>query len=146
MVKNSYLTVIESISKKLVKYFKENLASRILPSREKERLQCGSIDDVVFEYCLPENYNLAIIVLDGLPRTPELLSFLNLLCSWGYAAFYPRLKGTWESGGEFLDHNPAEDIRKLAHSLKSGVVLQGKNFNVNRVLVLGSSLGGVGCS
>lgn len=117
--------------------------SRILLPKEKKRLQRGSFDGVVFEYCIPEDYNLAIIVLDGLPRTPELSSFLNLLCSWGYAAFYPRLKGAWESGGEFLDHNPAEDVQKLAHSLKNGTVLQGENFSVDHVVVLGSSFGGL---
>lgn len=142
---------LESESDDIVKYIAlyekiYNIAiesAHILLPRERKRLQRESINDVVFEYCLPENYSLAIIVLDGLPRTPELSSFLNLLCSWGYAAFYPRLKGTWESGGEFLDHNPAEDIQKLAHSLKSGIVLQGKNFKVDHVLVLGSSFGGL---
>lgn len=132
-----YIVLYEKIYKIAIE------TSRILLPEQKKRLSRGVTNGIVFEYCLPEKYSSAIIVLDGLPRVPELSSFLNLLCSWGYAVFYPRLKGTWESGGEFLDHNPAEDVCLLANNLKVGMTLEEKNIKVDRVLVLGSSFGGL---
>jgi esterase/lipase len=110
--------------------------SNIRPSR-------ASIDGVVFEYLLPKHYTTAIIVLDGLPRIPELSGFINLLYSWGYAVFFPRLKGTWESTGEFLNHNPIEDVQNLANLLRNGTTIDDTPIKVNTVVVLGASFGGI---
>ncbi|MDP3875292.1 MAG: hypothetical protein Q8Q22_02120 [bacterium] len=117
--------------------------SRTLLPKENRRLNRASLQDVAFEYLLPDSYTEAVIVVGGLPRVPELKLFVNLLASWGYATFFPRLVGTWESKGEFLDHNFVEDVNNLAHNLRKGLVLQGKVVKVDRVLVLGSSFGGL---
>ena len=105
----------------------------------------AALDGLVFEYALPSNKHAstAVIIVDGLPSLPDQRAFINLLASWGYAVFFPRLKGTWESGGIFLDHDPASDIIQLAENLKYG--LHGVTDSVvtfDTVLVLGVSFGG----
>ncbi|MCR4333859.1 MAG: alpha/beta hydrolase [Patescibacteria group bacterium] len=117
--------------------------SHTLLPNTRRRPNRTSIQGTVCEYLLPDAYTDVLILVDGLPRVPELGAFMNLLSSWGYAVFYPRLRGTWESEGEFLDHDPAEDIRTLAHHLRKGLVLQGHAVHTDRVLVLGTSFGGL---
>jgi len=118
-------------------------ASRMLIPPSNDRLKRASIDGMIFEYVIPEFYKDAVIVIDGLPRVPELSSFLNLLASWGYAVFFPRLKGTWESNGEFLDHNPTDDITNLAREIREGIPLPGVSVQAERIITLGSSFGGL---
>ncbi|MBL4644266.1 MAG: hypothetical protein JKX80_00180 [Candidatus Pacebacteria bacterium] len=119
-----------------------NAVNCLLP-KERKRVNRASIDGIVFEYLLPVHYTNAIIVTDGLPRTPDLSLFINILASWGYAVFFPRLRGTWESSGEFLEYNPSKDIAMLAHNLKIGIVLDDKKVVVDQVSVLGTSFGGL---
>ena len=116
------------------------LAKTILPEHEynTSRAQCG---DIAFEYILPRAYTTAVVVVDGMPRVPELTEYLSLLASWGYAVFFPRLKGTWESKGEFLDHNPAEDITFFAEQLKSGLAVPESSVMVEKVVLVGAIAG-----
>ncbi len=116
--------------------------ARLLLPRETFKLGRATFDGMVFEYLLPERFETAIVVLDGLPRLPELSEFLNLLRSWGYAAFFPRLKGTWESAGAFLDHDPTDDIRQFTDALQKGIPIGNQQAQANRIIVLGASFGG----
>ncbi len=119
-------------------------AQSMLPgtSRSPSRM---TYKGIVCEYLLPEKpTSTAIIVLDGLPRKPELSEFLAVLASWGYAAFFPRLTGTWESAGVFLDHDPTRDVIDLAHGLKDGIALHDTNMAAyDKVVVIGASFGGL---
>lgn len=102
-----------------------------------------SSQGLVFEYVIPEVYSQAIILVDGLPHKPDLSNIMQILASWGYAVFFPRLRGTWESTGTFLDHNPANDIHELAQELKNGIKLDDTVVQTQHVIALGSSFGGL---
>ncbi|MBX2866665.1 hypothetical protein KTR10_01765 [Candidatus Kaiserbacteria bacterium] len=117
--------------------------SYMLTPRTIQRPARTFIGGMITEYILPEKFSKAIIVIDGLPRTPVLDTFLNLLASWGYAVFFPRLKGTWESEGVFLDHNPAEDIQELAELIQGGINVDGQTVHTEHITVLGASFGGL---
>jgi hypothetical protein len=107
-------------------------------------VQRSAVGAIAFEYCIPTTFSKVIILIDGLPRKPELTNCMQLLASWGYAVFFPRLAGTWESGGTFLDHNPADDITRLTQHIKDGILLQdGTVVSSNRILTLGTSFGGL---
>ena len=55
-----------------------------------------------------------IVLCDGMPSIPRKQSLSEFLAAKGYWVFYPRYRGSWESGGEFLARSPHEDI--LAHA------------------------------
>ena len=101
--------------------------------------------NLFFTYRLPEEGPLkgTIVLLDGLPSNP--LSKNNLienLSTRGYAVFFPRYEGTWESDGNFLDRSPGEAIIEFIGSLRRGIDLEGKRYVSNKILILGSSFGG----
>jgi pimeloyl-ACP methyl ester carboxylesterase len=70
----------------------------------------------------------------------------EFLASKGYWAFYPRYRGAWESGGEFLERSPHEDILDVISGLSEEFreVTFGKRFRVaaDEVFVIGGSFGG----
>ncbi|HEV2174645.1 MAG TPA: hypothetical protein VGR71_13805, partial [Nitrospira sp.] len=43
-----------------------------------------------------------IILCDGMPSIPRKQSLSKFLASKGFWVIYPRYRGAWESGGEFL--------------------------------------------
>ena len=51
-----------------------------------------------------------IILCDGMPSMPRKQPLVEFLSGKGYWAFYPRWRGAWESGGQFLERSPHEDI------------------------------------
>jgi len=86
-----------------------------------------------------------VIVCIGMPGYPSDI-MLPWLARRGYWAFLPRYRGTWESGGKFLQKSPAEDILDIIEELPKGFknlwngeVLQIKN---PQVYLIGSSFGG----
>lgn len=133
----NYLALYETLYQAALK------AKRLLVPDTEEKPKRSELHGLVFEYIIPRDYNEAIIIIDGLPRNPELTSFLNLIASWGYAVFFPRLRGTWESSGTFLDHNPADDIQELVEALSNGLVLDDTEIKVSETTVIGSSFGGL---
>src|SRR5580693_9868132 len=52
----------------------------------------------------------AIILCDGMPSMPRKQPLAEFLSRKGYWVFYPRYRGAWESGGEFLKRSPHLDI------------------------------------
>ena len=51
-----------------------------------------------------------IILCDGMPSIPPEAPLAEFLAGKGYWVFYPRYRGAWESGGEFLKRSPDLDI------------------------------------
>jgi pimeloyl-ACP methyl ester carboxylesterase len=64
----------------------------------------------------------------------------------GYWVFYPRYRGAWESGGQFLARSPHEDILLIIDELHKGVteLAFGKHFPLksDQIFVIGGSFGG----
>jgi len=71
---------------------------------------------------------------------------MAFLSKQGYWVFYPRYRGAWESGGEFLRRSPHEDILDLIGELPKGVreLAFGQRFELkpDEVFVIGGSFGG----
>lgn len=106
-------------------------------------------NDIVAEFLppsRPRKRQRVIILCDGMPGMPRKQPLSEWLAAKGYWVFYPRYRGAWESGGEFLARSPHEDILDLISGLERPVrdAAFGEEFNVepDEVFVIGGSFGG----
>lgn len=87
-----------------------------------------------------------IILCDGMPSIPRKQPLASFLAGKGYWVFYPRYRGAWESGGEFLKISPHLDILDVIDELPKGVrdVTFGQKFSPapEEIFVIGGSFGG----
>ena len=105
--------------------------------------------DVVTEFLAPTRsgkMQRAIILCDGMPSIPRKQPLAEFLSGKGYWVFYPRYRGAWESGGEFLAQSPHLDILDVVGGLATEFreLAFGRRFRlaVNEVFVIGGSFGG----
>lgn len=105
--------------------------------------------DIVAEIVLPERQTGKIaIVAIGLPSSPSKGELLRFLAKEGYVAVFPRYRGTWESGGYFLDHSPAKDIHDVIESLVKAErvtdLFSGERIplRIRKIHLFGTSFGG----
>jgi len=105
--------------------------------------------DIVTEFLppvRPGKTQRAIILCDGMPSIPHKQSLAEFLARTGYWVFYPRYRGTWESGGEFLERSPHLDILDVIGGLSREFreLAFGRRFRVRaeEVFVIGGSFGG----
>ena len=88
----------------------------------------------------------AIILCDGMPSIPRKQPLAEFLSGKGYWVFYPRYRGAWESGGEFLKDSPHLDILDVIDALSAEFreLAFGRRFRVSldEVFVIGGSFGG----
>ena len=69
--------------------------------------------EIVAEFLPParaRKLDKVIILCDGMPSIPRKQVLVEFLAGKGYWVFYPRWRGAWESGGQFLERSPHEDI------------------------------------
>lgn len=87
-----------------------------------------------------------IILCDGMPSIPRKQPLAEFLSAKGYWVFYPRYRGSWESGGKFLERSPHEDILDVIKGLQREFreLAFGRGFQVraDEVFVIGGSFGG----
>lgn len=105
--------------------------------------------DIVTEFLLPLRWRKkqrVIVLCDGMPSMPRKQPLADFLAAKGYWVFYPRYRGAWESGGEFLDRSPHEDILDVIGGLQKEFceLAFGRRFRVraDEVFVIGGSFGG----
>ena len=105
--------------------------------------------DVVTEFLAPARpgkTQQAIILCDGMPSIPHKQPLAEFLSGKGYWVFYPRYRGAWESGGEFLARSPHLDILDVIGGLATEFreLAFGRRFRlaVEEVFVIGGSFGG----
>ncbi len=105
--------------------------------------------DIVTEFLPPARagkIRRAIILCDGMPSIPRKQPLAGFLSSKGYWVFYPRYRGAWESGGEFLERSPHLDIADVIGGLSKEFreLAFGRRFRVvaDEVFVIGGSFGG----
>ena len=105
--------------------------------------------DIVVEFVLPPHRSRrekAIVLCDGMPSIPRKQGLASFLADKGFWVFYPRYRGAWESGGQFLARSPHEDILDVITALKKPIheVTFGQRFRVNvrEIFVIGGSFGG----
>ena len=112
--------------------------------------------DIIAEILLPpKQIGRVLILLGGAPSMPSKPDVMRFWAEKGYTCVLPRLRGTWESGGEFLAQDPVLDIFDIVNEITS------KNFvgiqtiaeplekkmlklKVKTIFVLGASFGGTG--
>jgi pimeloyl-ACP methyl ester carboxylesterase len=87
-----------------------------------------------------------IVLCDGMPSIPRKQPLVEFLAGEGYWVFYPRYRGSWESGGQFLAREPHLDILDVISELPRGFreLAFGQRFRVrpDAVFVIGGSFGG----
>ena len=105
--------------------------------------------DIVAEFLPPRRSSTkqkVIILCDGMPSVPRKQPLAEFLADQGYWVFYPRYRGAWESGGQFLEHSPHEDILHVIDELPRGVteLAFGRRFRPqpDEIFVIGGSFGG----
>jgi dipeptidyl aminopeptidase/acylaminoacyl peptidase len=104
-------------------------------------------NNIVAEFLPPRRpSNRVVIICDGLPSSPGKKRLVTWFARHGYWAFNLRYRGTWESGGSFLDHDPMQDVLDLIEGLPSGFkeAWSGETFKVSPefIAVVGASFGG----
>jgi pimeloyl-ACP methyl ester carboxylesterase len=105
--------------------------------------------DIVTEFLPPARtgrIERVIVLCDGMPSIPRKQPLAEFLAAKGYWVFYPRYRGAWESGGEFLARSPHEDILDVIGGLAKEFreLAFGRRFrlSVDEVFVIGGSFGG----
>jgi len=106
-------------------------------------------EQVVAEFLPPNRERKTqklIILCDGMPSIPRKQSLSEFLASKGCWVIYPRYRGAWESGGEFLERSPHEDILDIIGELPKELeeIAFGQRFRLspNQIFVIGGSFGG----
>jgi pimeloyl-ACP methyl ester carboxylesterase len=94
----------------------------------------------------PTKRQKVIVLCDGMPSIPTKQPLAHFLAAKGYWVFYPRYRGAWESGGQFLARSPHLDILDVISGLPKGVteLAFGKKFPLapDEIFVIGGSFGG----
>ena len=105
--------------------------------------------DIVCEFLPParKTKNTRVIILcSGMPGVPDKQELMEFFARKGFWTFFPRYRGTWESGGQFLKHSPEKDINDvvLGLSKKFTNIWDNKSYSVKpkEIYVIGASFGG----
>lgn len=108
--------------------FKKEIVAEFLPPRKPRKTQ------------------KLIILCDGMPSIPRKQPLAQFLAGKGFWVIYPRYRGAWESGGEFLEKSPHEDILDILDELPTELeeIAFGRRFHLSpdQVFVIGGSFGG----
>lgn len=116
--------------------------------KNKHTLRTRFKKEIVAEFLPPvKKSNKVVILCGGIPSYPgnktELAGFLS---NKGYWVFLPRYRGSWESGGKFLNKSLDQDIFDVMEGIERGFTDLWDNSK-HRVLnpkfyLIGSSFGG----
>jgi len=105
--------------------------------------------DILTEFLPPSRKTKkqrVIILCDGMPSNPRKQPLCRLLAKKGFWVFYPRYRGAWESGGEFMKKSPHEDILDIIDELPKefheSAFHEKFSFTPDEIFVLGGSFGG----
>lgn len=105
--------------------------------------------DIVAEFFPPARRRKTarlIILCDGMPSIPRKQALAEFLAGKGFWVIYPRYRGAWESGGEFLAKPPENDLRDILDELPKKLkdIAFGETFLLapEQVFVIGGSFGG----
>ncbi|KKT30020.1 hypothetical protein A3G55_04315 [Candidatus Giovannonibacteria bacterium RIFCSPLOWO2_12_FULL_44_25] len=102
---------------------------------------------IVAEFLPPKKKSDKVIILcSGMPSVPAKTDLMEFFAKKNYWVFYPRYRGTWESGGRFLKVSPHKDILEIISQLPRGFkdLWSGKTYKIqpSKIYLLGSSFGG----
>lgn len=78
-------------------------------------------NEIVAEFLPPARKSRKVmILLGGMPTVPAKREMLVHFSKRGYWTFFPRYRGSWESGGRFLRISPERDVLDLVGQLPRG--------------------------
>jgi pimeloyl-ACP methyl ester carboxylesterase len=87
-----------------------------------------------------------ILLCDGMPSIPRKQPLAEFLATQGFWVIYPRWRGAWESGGQFLARSPNQDLSDILDELPRGLreLAFGEKVSLrpDEVFVIGGSFGG----
>ena len=105
--------------------------------------------EIVTEFLAPARAGKkqrVIVLCDGMPSIPRKQGLAEFLSENGFWVLYPRYRGAWESGGEFLERSPHLDILDVIDGLgrEFRELAFGQRFRVmpDEIFVIGGSFGG----
>jgi pimeloyl-ACP methyl ester carboxylesterase len=103
--------------------------------------------NIVAEFWIPKKpSHKAIILCDGCPTVPSKRKVGEFFARKGYWVFHLRYRGSWESGGKFLEESPDEDVLSVAEGLNAGFrnIYDDVEYllDVTEIVVVGASFGG----
>ncbi len=105
--------------------------------------------EIVAEFLPParrHKKHRVILLCDGMPSLPRKQPLVEFLSQKGYWVFYPRWRGAWESGGQFLQRPPQQDLADILDELPRGFreLAFDRKFNLSpdEIFVIGGSFGG----
>src|SRR5690349_8598090 len=81
--------------------------------------------EIVVEFLPPEHRSRkerVIVLCDGMPSIPRKQGLAGFLAEKGFWVFYPRYRGAWESGGQFLGRSPHQDILDVIGAFTKPIV------------------------
>ncbi len=94
----------------------------------------------------PRKRQKLIVLCDGMPSLPGKQPLAEFLAAKGFWVIYPRYRGAWESGGEFLAKSPHEDVLDILDELPGELkeIAFGQRFRLapDQVFVIGGSFAG----
>lgn len=108
-------------------------------------------DDIIAQCQLPHTSGQgmpAVVFAPGMPGNPNKNTLVNQWAGKGFIAVAPRYRGSWESGGDFLAHEPTDDILdvidELTHKDTLYSILNDCSlpFYATSIHVIGASFGG----
>src|SRR3989344_7029796 len=88
---------------------------------------------IVAEFLSPKKKSDKVIILcSGMPSVPAKTDLMEFFAKKNYWVFYPRYRGTWESGGGFLKGLPHKEILEIISQLPRGFknLWSGKNYQI----------------
>lgn len=108
--------------------------------------------DIVAEFVVPTSVKAqkegrVAVLCQGAPTMPGKNTVLTFLAEKGFYAIVPRYRGSWESGGKFLEHEPTEDIKEVIDALGRPLLSlwEGKEYRLpkkTQIYIFASSFGG----
>lgn len=103
--------------------------------------------EIVTEFAVPAGRSRrAIIFCGGMPSVPSQKELFEFFVEKGYWVFFPRYRGSWESGGRFLAQSPHQDILDVINQLPEGFIdlWGGRSYKLtpSALYVIGNSFGG----
>jgi len=108
--------------------FKEQIVAEFLPPSRERKTQ------------------KVVILCDGMPSIPRKQPLSEFLAAQGFWVIYPRYRGAWESGGQFLEKSPHEDILNIIDDLPKEIeeIAFARRFRLSpdQIFIIGGSFGG----
>jgi len=103
--------------------------------------------EIISEFVPPPRPSKKVIIFcGGMPGVPAKKELLFFFAKKNYWVFFPRYRGSWESGGSFLKLSPEQDILDIIDGLPRGFrdLWSGKTMKVKpeKLYLFGSSFGG----